>query len=120
MGSRSPLRSRLPLGDCELDCHCHYGGWLRSPQGQLPWAWRLSRRKSDAEHYASERATEQREVDVIPDKEREEVELLLLTYGLEKKQSTLVANALSKRPEAWIDFMMRLSWDSKNLTPNAP
>jgi VIT1/CCC1 family predicted Fe2+/Mn2+ transporter len=63
--------------------------------------------KSDAEHYASERATEQREVDLIPDKEREEVELLLLTYGLEKKQSTLVANALSKRPEAWIDFMMR-------------
>ena len=63
--------------------------------------------RSDAEHYASERATEQREVDLIPDKEREEVELLLLTYGLEKKQSTLVANALSKRPEAWIDFMMR-------------
>ena len=63
--------------------------------------------KSDAEHYASERETERREVDTIPAKERAEVEQLLLTYGLEKKQSTLVANALSQRPEAWIDFMMR-------------
>src|SRR5512135_1663433 len=63
--------------------------------------------KSDAEHYASERETERREVDAIPAKEREEVEQVLLTYGLDKKESTLVANALSQRPEAWIDFMMR-------------
>jgi predicted membrane protein (TIGR00267 family) len=35
------------------------------------------------------------------------VEQVLLTYGLEKEQSTLVANALRHRPEAWIDFMMR-------------
>jgi VIT1/CCC1 family predicted Fe2+/Mn2+ transporter len=63
--------------------------------------------RSDAEHYASERETERREVQTIPDREREEVEQLLLTYGLEQKQSALVANALSKRPEAWIDFMMR-------------
>lgn len=63
--------------------------------------------KSDAEHYASERETERREVETIPAKEREEVEQLLLTYGLEQKQSALVANALSQRPEAWIDFMMR-------------
>ena len=41
--------------------------------------------KSDAEHYASERETERREVDTIPAKERQEVEQLLLTYGLEKK-----------------------------------
>jgi vacuolar iron transporter family protein len=32
---------------------------------------------------------------------------VLLAYGLEKEQSTQVAEALSKRPEAWIDFMMR-------------
>src|SRR5512135_338967 len=35
--------------------------------------------KSDAEHYASERETEQREVDTIPAREREEVEQLLST-----------------------------------------
>ena len=63
--------------------------------------------RSDVEHYAKERATEEKEVEVIPDKEKEEVEQVLLTYGLEKNQSKLVAEALSKRPEAWIDFMMR-------------
>ena len=63
--------------------------------------------RSDVEHYASERETERREVEQIPAKEIEEVEEVLLTYGLEKEQSTLVAKALSQRPEAWIDFMMR-------------
>ena len=63
--------------------------------------------RSDAEHYASERETEQREVDTIPDKETEEVEQMLQSYGLEQEQSTLVANALRQRPAAWIDFMMR-------------
>ena len=63
--------------------------------------------KSDSEHYASERELERREVETIPAKEIEEVEQVFLTYGLEKAQSTLVAKALSRRPEAWIDFMMR-------------
>ena len=63
--------------------------------------------RSDVDHYASERETERREVETIPAKEKEEVEQLLSTYGLEKGQSSLVANALSQRPEAWIDFMMR-------------
>jgi VIT1/CCC1 family predicted Fe2+/Mn2+ transporter len=63
--------------------------------------------KSDAEHYASERETERLEVETIPAKEKQEVEELLLTYGLKSQQSKLVAEALSKRPEAWIDFMMR-------------
>jgi VIT1/CCC1 family predicted Fe2+/Mn2+ transporter len=63
--------------------------------------------KSDAEHYAKERETERREVETIPAKEREEVEQVLVAYGLGQEQSTLVAKALSQHPEAWIDFMMR-------------
>jgi VIT1/CCC1 family predicted Fe2+/Mn2+ transporter len=63
--------------------------------------------KSDAEHYATERATEQREVVTIPEVEVAEVEQVFLSYGLEKEESALVANALRLRPEAWIDFMMR-------------
>jgi vacuolar iron transporter family protein len=63
--------------------------------------------KSDAEHYAKEQVTEQHEIDTIPDVEIEEVEQVLLSYGLEKEQSALVANALRQRPTAWIDFMMR-------------
>ncbi len=63
--------------------------------------------RSDAEHYTTERATEQREVDMFPEVEVAEVEQIFLSYGLEKEQSALVANALRLHPVAWIDFMMR-------------
>ena len=73
--------------------------------------------RSDAEHYAKEQETEQREVDTIPDVEAEEVEQVLLTYGLEKEQSALVANALRQRPSAWIDFMMRFELGLEKPNP---
>jgi len=73
--------------------------------------------KSDAEHYASEEQTERREVEIIPEKEIEEVEDVLLAYGLDKDQSTLVAKSLSKRPEAWIDFMMRFELGLEKPAP---
>src|SRR5712691_5548908 len=46
--------------------------------------------RSDVEHYASERAREQREVREIP-----------------ADAAAEVVDALRKRPEAWVDFMMR-------------
>jgi vacuolar iron transporter family protein len=73
--------------------------------------------RSDAEHYDSERETERREVELIPAKEIEEVEQVFLSYGLEPDQSTLVAKALSKRPEAWIDFMMRFELGLEKPAP---
>ena len=73
--------------------------------------------RSDVEHYANERENERREVEVIPAKEKEEVEEVLLAYGLEKDQSKLVAESLSKRPEAWIDFMMRFELGLEKPNP---
>jgi len=73
--------------------------------------------RSDAEHYAKEQQTEQREINTIPEVEAEEVEQVLLTYGLEKEQSTLVANALRQRPAAWIDFMMRFELGLEKPNP---
>lgn len=63
--------------------------------------------RSDAEHYASERTREQREIETVPDFEMQEVAQILETYGVEPTQSTIIANALRQRPQAWIDFMMR-------------
>ena len=63
--------------------------------------------KSDAEHYASERKREGREVREIPDEEREEVAQVFRGYGLTAEQIRPVVEALSNRPQAWIDFMMR-------------
>lgn len=63
--------------------------------------------RSEAEHYASELRREQREVIERPADELAEVQEIFETYGLSKEESTRVAESLSKRPEAWVDFMMR-------------
>ena len=63
--------------------------------------------RSDAEHYASERAREQREVREIPADEAAEVIEVLQQYGLRAEEARPMVEALQKRPEAWVDFMMR-------------
>jgi VIT1/CCC1 family predicted Fe2+/Mn2+ transporter len=63
--------------------------------------------RSDAEHYASERQREQLEVKEKAGIEKEEVRAIFASYGLTTEQSIPVVEALSKRPDAWIDFMMR-------------
>jgi VIT1/CCC1 family predicted Fe2+/Mn2+ transporter len=63
--------------------------------------------RGDAEHYASERQREQLEVKEKTEVEKQEVQDIFASYGLTTEQSTPIVEALSKRPEAWIDFMMR-------------
>jgi len=63
--------------------------------------------KSDAEHYEQERVREWREVKEIPDEEAREVSQILQNYGMAADEARTVVAALEKRPEAWVDFMMR-------------
>jgi VIT1/CCC1 family predicted Fe2+/Mn2+ transporter len=63
--------------------------------------------RSDAEHYASERRREEREVREIPGVEAEEVAHVFRSYGLTDAESAPVVEALCRRHEAWVDFMMR-------------
>jgi VIT1/CCC1 family predicted Fe2+/Mn2+ transporter len=63
--------------------------------------------KSDAEHYRSERAREQREVRELPAHEAAEVTEIFQSYGLREDESAPLVEALRQRPEAWVDFMMR-------------
>jgi len=63
--------------------------------------------KSDAEHYTSERVREQREVKEIPAEEIRETTEIFESYGLTPEESKKVVQALSRRPETWVDFMMR-------------
>jgi VIT1/CCC1 family predicted Fe2+/Mn2+ transporter len=63
--------------------------------------------QSEAEHYASERAREEREVRDIPEIEQREVEQILRSYGLAQRPAETIARALSRRPKRWVDFMMR-------------
>lgn len=63
--------------------------------------------RGDAEHYASERRREAQEVRDIPEREANEVAEVLEQYGLTREESAPVVAALRKKPDAWIDFMMR-------------
>jgi VIT1/CCC1 family predicted Fe2+/Mn2+ transporter len=63
--------------------------------------------RGDAEHYASERQREQLEVKEKTEVEKQEVRDIFASYGLTEEQSTPIVEVLSKRPDAWIDFMMR-------------
>ena len=63
--------------------------------------------RSDAEHYASERLREQQEVKEKAEAEKAEVLDVFTSYGLSAAESAPIVEALSKRPGAWIGFMMR-------------
>jgi vacuolar iron transporter family protein len=63
--------------------------------------------RSDADHYASERRREEREVVELADREREEVADVFREYGLGEEEIAPVLRAFEARPKAWVDFMMR-------------
>ena len=63
--------------------------------------------KGDAEHYASERQREVREVEEIPEEEAREIQNVFSDYGLSHEESGPVVQALTRRPKEWVDFMMR-------------
>jgi len=63
--------------------------------------------RSDAEHYASERNREIAETGAKPTAEAAEVTHILRSFGLTPHESAPIVAALRKRPEAWVDFMMR-------------
>ncbi|MEI6668639.1 MAG: VIT1/CCC1 transporter family protein [Acidobacteriota bacterium] len=63
--------------------------------------------RSDAEHYASERLREEREVVELPDREVAEIVEVLYEYGIDEEASAPVVAALKARPKAWVDFMMK-------------
>ena len=63
--------------------------------------------RSDAEHYASERRREEREVVEKPGAETEEVARVFRGYGLAEPEIAPILAALKVRPAAWVDFMMR-------------
>ena len=63
--------------------------------------------RSDAEHYASERLREEREIVTVPDVEAQEVREIFQSYGLSDGESASVVESLRQRPQDWVDFMMR-------------
>jgi predicted membrane protein (TIGR00267 family) len=63
--------------------------------------------KTDAEHYASELAREERETIEVPEKEAAEVVEVLRSYGLDAATADRVAGAMRTDRRRWVEFMMK-------------
>jgi VIT1/CCC1 family predicted Fe2+/Mn2+ transporter len=50
---------------------------------------------------------EQQEIKEMSEAEKAEVMDVFQSYGLKQEESSSIAEALSQRPKAWVDFMMR-------------
>ena len=73
--------------------------------------------RSDADHYASERRREEREIVEKVEAEREEVAEVFRGYGLAEEQIAPVLQALEAKPQAWVDFMMRFELNLEEPQP---
>ena len=63
--------------------------------------------KTDAEHYATERATEEQASMEMPEQEAEEVAQVFRSYGLDTATVATVVKAISSDQKRWIDLMMK-------------
>ena len=63
--------------------------------------------RGDAEHYASERLREQREIVDRTHDEEEEIYEIFEQYHVPRASAEPVLAALKQNPTAWVDFMMR-------------
>lgn len=64
--------------------------------------------RSDVEHYESERTKEKKEIDQEPDEEARELVEIARRFGLEDREIAPVVRALRKKPEAWLEVLMKL------------
>jgi VIT1/CCC1 family predicted Fe2+/Mn2+ transporter len=63
--------------------------------------------RTDAEHFASERAREERETKDMPETEAAEVADVFRSYGLNDDTVATVVRAIRADKKRWVDFMMR-------------
>ena len=63
--------------------------------------------RGDAEHYASEKLREEREVVERTRDEEEEIYEIFEQYHVDRESAGPVLAALKRNPAAWVDFMMR-------------
>ncbi len=73
--------------------------------------------RTDAEHYASEFARENRETYEMPAEETHEVVSVFEGYGLPHERAVEAAHALRKDRRRWVDFMMRFELGLEKPNP---
>jgi len=74
--------------------------------------------RTDAEHYASELAREDRETVEMPAEETKEVVDVFEEYGLSHKIAVQAAHAIREDRKRWVDFMMRFELGLERPNPS--
>lgn len=63
--------------------------------------------KTEQEHFQSEFKREYEEVELLPEKEKEEVKQVFAEYGLNEQTQNIIADELAKDKHKWVYFMMK-------------
>ena len=63
--------------------------------------------KTEADHYRSELKREYDEVELVPEKEKEEVKEFFAGLGLSEEIQAQAVNEMTKDKDTWVDFMMK-------------
>jgi vacuolar iron transporter family protein len=74
--------------------------------------------RTEADHYESERRRETREVETVPEREKEEVREVFAEMGLSQNLQIAIADELAKDKTKWIDFMMKYELGLDEPDPN--
>jgi vacuolar iron transporter family protein len=73
--------------------------------------------RTDAEHYARERAREEAETHDWPEREKWEVSAILHRYGLRGETLARATEAIAADRRRWVDFMMRFELELMEPEP---
>lgn len=74
--------------------------------------------RNDAGHYAAERAREEEESRLYPDREKWEVAAILHRYGVRGEVLRQAVDAIAADRKKWVDFMMRFELDLTEPDPH--
>jgi VIT1/CCC1 family predicted Fe2+/Mn2+ transporter len=74
--------------------------------------------RTEADHYESERRRETLEVELVPEREKQEVREVFAEMGLSEALQVTIADELAKDKTKWIDFMMKYELGLDEPDPN--
>ncbi|NJN41986.1 MAG: iron transporter [Flammeovirgaceae bacterium] len=74
--------------------------------------------RTQIEHYATEEKREYDEIENLHEVEIQETKEIFAEYGISDELQEKVAREMSKRPDKWVDFMMRFELGLEKPDPN--
>jgi VIT1/CCC1 family predicted Fe2+/Mn2+ transporter len=74
--------------------------------------------RTEWDHYRSEMKREYREVEMVPEKEKQEIRDIFAEYGFSSGSQNMLAEELAKNKDKWVQFMMKYELGLEQPDPN--